>query len=166
LRRFVTFAICLFLTGGCRYEPSRYPSATASKDPLIEWITMAQPPGHTRATALRNFEAGALPTGWDTEPAAKPLRVGGEVVAPVVLHRVEPDFSPCEGQRAWGFPILEAVIDETGTIRDVRMLKPVHPCLEKAVLESVRQWRFQPGTVGGKPVPVIFNMTVYIKWAR
>jgi len=27
----------------------------------------------------------------------------------------------------------------------------------------VRQWKFQPGTMNGKPVPVIFNLTINFK---
>lgn len=83
---------------------------------------------------------------------------------PVVTHRVEPDFSGCAGEKMWGYPIVEATIDENGEVKDVRLLKPVHPCLEKAVLSAVRGWRFKPGTLNGKPVPVVFNMTVMIHY--
>jgi len=90
--------------------------------------------------------------------------VGGEVTAPVVISRVEPLYAGCEGKQVWGFPILEGVIDETGRVRDLRLLKKVHPCLEAAILTAVRQWRFKPGTFQGKPVPVIYNMTVHIHY--
>jgi len=92
------------------------------------------------------------------------MRVGGEVSAPVVLSRVEPTYEGCAGQKVWGFPILEAVIDETGHVKNLRLLKPVHPCLEAAILPAVRQWRFKPATLGGRPVPVIYNMTVHIHY--
>jgi outer membrane biosynthesis protein TonB len=28
------------------------------------------------------------------------------------------------------------------------------------VLDAVRQWRFEPGKIGGKAVPVVFTLTV------
>ena len=90
--------------------------------------------------------------------------MGGEVTAPVVISRVEPLYAGCEGKQVWGFPILEGVIDETGRVRDLRLLKKAHPCLEAAILTAVRQWRFKPGTFQGKPVPVIYNMTVHIQY--
>jgi len=86
-------------------------------------------------------------------------------VAPVVISRVEPTYESCANEKnVWGFPILEAIIDERGQVRNLRLLKPVHPCLEKAILPAIRQWRFKPGTLNGKPVPVIFNLTVNIHY--
>ena len=95
----------------------------------------------------------------------EPLRVGGDVKAPVVLSRVEPTYEKCANEkRVWGFPILEAIIDEHGEVQNVRLLNPVHPCLEESILPAIRQWRFKPGTINGKPVPVIFNLTVNIRY--
>lgn len=95
---------------------------------------------------------------------AEPRPAGGEVTVPVAIKRVEPNFTACEGKRLWGFPILEAVIDETGHVKSLKFLKPVHPCLEAAILPALRQWRFKPGTYKGKPVPVQYNLTVNIHY--
>jgi hypothetical protein len=59
---------------------------------------------------------------------------------------------------------VEGVIDQTGRVRDLRLLKEVHPCLEAAILPAIRQWRFKPGMLHGKPVPVIYTMTVNIHY--
>ena len=94
------------------------------------------------------------------------MRVGGEVEAPVVLHRVEPNFESCQKKkiRLSGVPIIEAIIDERGTIREARILKSSHECIDEATLAAIRQWRFRPGTYRGKPVPVVFNLSVRINW--
>ena len=92
------------------------------------------------------------------------MRVGNGVTAPVVIKRVEPNYEACREQRVWGLPILEAIIDEQGKPRNIRVLKPIHPCLEKITVAALEQWRFTPGMYEGKPVPVVFNITVHIHW--
>jgi outer membrane biosynthesis protein TonB len=32
--------------------------------------------------------------------------------------------------------------------------------LTEEAMSAVKQWRFKPGTMGGRPVDVIFNLTV------
>jgi TonB family protein len=32
--------------------------------------------------------------------------------------------------------------------------------LDQSALEAVKKWKFRPGTLGGRPVKVIFNLTV------
>lgn len=88
-------------------------------------------------------------------------RVGGDVKAPVVISRVEP-FYPDEARtaRISGIVIVEAGIDETGAVKSVRILKNLPHGLGEAAADAVRQWNFRPGTKDGKPIPVIFNLTV------
>jgi len=91
-------------------------------------------------------------------------RVGGEVKAPIVISRVEPLY-PEEARRARisGIVIVEALIDKTGAVRQVQVLKPLPYGLDQAAVDAVNQWRFQPGTKDGQPVNVIFNLTVNFK---
>lgn len=90
-----------------------------------------------------------------------PLRVGGNVLAPQVLQRIEPQYtSEALLARVQGIVILEAIIDIAGRVTDVRVLKPLPKGLDASAMDAVRQWRFKPGTLDGNPVPVIFNLTV------
>ncbi len=90
---------------------------------------------------------------------AVPYRVGGEVKAPVAIKRAEPDLSRCHGKHGEGFSILEAVIDKTGRPRDIKIRHAGVKCVDDATVVALRQWRFKPGTLNGKPVAVIFNFT-------
>jgi hypothetical protein len=99
-----------------------------------------------------------------TATAATPMRVGGEVTAPVAVYRVEPKYDQCTGKKMTGFPILEAVIDEKGHVRNLRFLKPVHPCVKASILPALSQWRFKPATYRGKAVPVKYNLTILIHY--
>lgn len=88
-------------------------------------------------------------------------RVGGDVKAPVVIRRVEPHYTPeARANRVAGVVILEAVIDREGNVKDVRVLKPLPFGLDTAAADALRQWKFKPGTLDGKPVDVIFNLTM------
>jgi len=113
-------------------------------------------------------------TWWQLEPHDSPpasltpvlnapgaLRVGGDVKAPVVIHRVNPMY-PDEARRSHisGIVILEVLIDKTGRVKDAVVLKPLPLGLDQAAIDAVRQWTFRPGTLNGEPVDVIFNLTI------
>jgi hypothetical protein len=90
----------------------------------------------------------------------EPLRVGGDVVAPVVIERIDPDWSKLPKHFQYkGIVLLEAIIDENGIPTNVRALKG-QPELTTPSIAALKQWRFKPGTLHGKPVPVIFNLSV------
>lgn len=84
-----------------------------------------------------------------------PFRVGGDVKAPIPTNRFQPKFP--EGVR--GLIFAEIVVDREGHVKDAKILKPLSPDGDRIALEAVRQWQFQPGTLNGKPVAVIYNVT-------
>jgi protein TonB len=56
--------------------------------------------------------------------------------------------------------ILEAVITKTGTVEDVKVLRSLHPILDQAALNAVKQWKYQPAMLNNRPVKVYFTVTV------
>jgi periplasmic protein TonB len=97
-----------------------------------------------------------------TQPAEEVLRVGGDVIAPEPIEpRAQPDFRRLG--RVQGVPVVEAVISATGEVTEARMLKPINPEFDAAVLDTVRQWRFKPATQNGKPVSVYYVLTFGIR---
>lgn len=97
-------------------------------------------------------------------PAAVPdgvLEVGGEVMAPVKVHAPQPTYTEeARAARVQGVVILRAIIDELGEVHDVRVLKGLPMGMAERTVETVSQWRFEPATKNGAPVPVFFNITV------
>lgn len=90
-----------------------------------------------------------------------PVRVGGNVKAPVAVRRVDPVYTEAARKaRIQGLVIIEAVIDREGNVTDARVLKPLPLGLDLAALNAVKQWKFKPGTLNGQPVPVYYNLTV------
>ena len=95
-------------------------------------------------------------------PAApqSPVRVGGELKAPALLERVEPEY-PLIAVRArvQGVVILEAVVDRQGRVEELRVLRSI-PLLDDAALAAVRQWRYSPLLLNGKPERFVLTVTV------
>lgn len=98
-------------------------------------------------------------------PAA-PVRVGGAITAPRLVERVEPDY-PLIAQRAQieGVVILEATVGADGRVDDVKVLR-AQEVLEKAAVEAVKQWVYEPLLMNGTPQPFILTVTVSFSLAR
>jgi len=75
------------------------------------------------------------------------------VAVPRKVYDVRPVW-PDEARRAGvqGIVIVEFTVDVDGTVADARILRGI-PLLEKAALDCVRQWRYEPTLVNGRPVP-------------
>ncbi len=64
-----------------------------------------------------------------------------------------------------GVVLLETLIDDHGRVKELRIvLSSGHSVLDKAAIKAVRNWRFNAGTIGGRPqemwvqVPIRFQL--------
>jgi len=89
------------------------------------------------------------------------FRIGGGVSAPVPIYKVEPEYSE-EARKAkfQGTVVLAIVVDETGKVTNIRVIRPLGMGLDEKAIEAVSKWRFRPGYKDGKPVPVMANVEV------
>jgi periplasmic protein TonB len=93
-------------------------------------------------------------------PSEHVVRIGGNIRAPQKIADVAPSYPPiARASHVEGVVILEAVIGEDGSVRDVRILRSI-PLLDAAASEAVRQWRFSPTLLNGEPVSVMMTVTV------
>jgi protein TonB len=58
-----------------------------------------------------------------------------------------------------GLVILEITIGTDGAVTDAKVLRSI-PLLDRAALDAVRQWRYEPTLLNGQPVPVVMTVTV------
>jgi periplasmic protein TonB len=94
-------------------------------------------------------------------PSDPILRPGGDVTMPRVLVRTDPEYPEIARQmRLHGIVVLECVIGRDGTVRDPRVERSAHPLLDRAAIDAVTRWRFDPATLNGRPVDVYFHLTV------
>ena len=69
--------------------------------------------------------------------------------------------SDAQEQGAQGKVICQFVIEKNGSIKEVSVLKSIHPSLDKEavrILKSMPKWK--PGKQGGKPVRVRFTLPI------
>jgi protein TonB len=86
--------------------------------------------------------------------------VGGDVKAPALLERVEPEYPAIAVRaRVQGVVILEAVVDEQGRVEDVRVLRSI-PLLDGAAIAAVQQWRYSPLLLNGQPARFVLTVTL------
>jgi TonB family protein len=90
-----------------------------------------------------------------------PLPVIGDVKAPVVIHRVTPPYPRVPlAARMNGIVIVECIIDKTGHVRDARVLRSSSTLFDQAAIDAVLQWQFAPGSLHGRAIDTIFDLTV------
>jgi protein TonB len=154
--------------------PAPTPAAPTEAPPRIEdppEYVASGPPGPPVPGALpiANGPPGAF-TGIGTAvrvepppppPQAEPLRrVGGNIREPKKVFDVQPVYPPIAiAARKAGTVILEAVIDESGAVARLRVLKS-EPLLDEAALSAVRRWRYTPTLLNNAPIPILMTITV------
>ena len=115
---------------------------------------------------------GGIVGGFEIAPPpppparVEPVRVGGEISAPRLVHRVEPEYPPIAvSALIEGMVILEATVDDTGAVRDARVLRS-HGVLDAAAVNAVEQWRYEPLQLNGRATPFVLTVTVSFSLGR
>jgi TonB family protein len=82
-------------------------------------------------------------------------KVGGGVSAPVVVSKVDPEYSE-EARKAKysGSVLLSIVVDTEGRARDIHVSRSLGMGLDEKAIEAVEKWRFKPGMRNGQAVNV------------
>lgn len=89
------------------------------------------------------------------------FHAGGDVVAPVAIQAPTPEYTEVARRaRIQGVVILEVEVDARGRVTSTRVLKGLPMGLDEASVKAVADWRFQPGTRRGEPVPVVMTLTI------
>jgi protein TonB len=97
------------------------------------------------------------------EQPKKPLRVGGDVRPPKLIRQVDPAYPRLARQaRVEGDVVLSAMINESGNITELKAVSGP-PLLYPAALEAVRQWKFEPTYLNGRPWPLDCEITIHFR---
>lgn len=92
------------------------------------------------------------------EGLARPCDAGA--VAPVVIKDAKARFTTRAllDTKARGPVVVELIVVEDGGVLNARIVRPLHPDLDREALAAVRQFEFKPGTLNGKPVPMVVQI--------
>lgn len=84
-----------------------------------------------------------------------PVRIAPEEAENHLIKKPAPAYPPlAEQTRISGVVILQISIDETGAASVQRFITG-HPLLAQAAIDAVRQWKYQPFEIDGKPASVV-----------
>ncbi len=96
----------------------------------------------------------------DPEPQG-PIEVGGDVTKPIKIHAPQPNYTEIARKaRIEGLVIVQAIIDKRGDVTNVKVIKDLPMGLTEEAVKAIKQWKFKPATLRGKPVDVYYNLTV------
>jgi len=165
--------------GGRKLEPGN----SLSSAPVAD-VALSNQNKSLEAGADANAPA-ALPEAENASPEAPPISsqpadssvlngvLGAsvsvpELSAPVsqgvsggrLLHEVKPIY-PAQAQhmRIEGAVVVETVVREDGTVGDVKVVQGP-PELAQAVVDAVKNWRYQPTLLDGKPTRIERRVTI------
>lgn len=90
-----------------------------------------------------------------------PVEFSSKMVRPVRISGADPHYTEIARRaRLEGVVILRAIISRTGLVQDLSVVKPLGLGLEDAAVAAVENWRFEPATLDGEPIDVIYRVTV------
>jgi len=92
----------------------------------------------------------------------EPLTIGkDDVKPPKPLYTPEPSFSEqARHGRYQSEVVMDIVLDQTGSVSDIRIENPVGQGLDENAVDAVKTWRFSPATRNGESVPVQMKLEV------
>jgi TonB family protein len=108
---------------------------------------------------------GELVTGSVKQPAAPvaAIPVGGDVKPAKLLSSVPPVYSSlARTQHVTGDVKIDALIDANGRITSTKVISGP-TLLHQAAIDALRQWKYQPATLDGKPVPMHLAITLQFR---
>jgi len=124
-------------------------------------------PGDGRVTAVGGTGTGVPAVGVVDGTGASgddiAIAFGAGMVAPEIVFRVNPLYpEPARRMRREGIVVVRAEIGRDGDVRDaaVTMAQPPNLGFEQSALDAVRAWKFRPATIEGRPVAVLYHLTV------
>lgn len=154
------------------------PVVEQPKKPVLGEVRMAAPkvngsktvsaPGDSEPSIdvnpAGNFSApvSALGTSRRAEPTA-PAPVGGDVKPAKLIKSVPPVYPDiARTQHLSGNVQIDASIDADGTVSAMKVLSGP-TLLHQAAMTAVKQWKFQPAELDGKPTAMHLTVTVQFR---
>ena len=133
-------------------QPLQSRSAGVTQDVLSPAVPSAMSNGRVTISS-RMYVPVPTPAEFDASKVAR-LQVGA------IEHRVEPQYPPdAARQRAEGTVQLHVTIGANGAVDNVTLLSGP-PALVQSATDAVRQWRYKPTLLDGKPVEIEADIAI------
>jgi periplasmic protein TonB len=117
--------------------------------------------GTGTGSGMGSGQGSGLGPGWGGGTGGGAYRPGNGVEIPRLIREVKPQYT-ADAMRAkiQGVVWLECIVLPDGTVGDVRVTRSLDSTfgLDQEAIRAAKQWRFQPGTRFGEPVPVLISI--------
>jgi TonB family protein len=123
-------------------------------------------PMEVETTITVNYTFGEAAETQDQATPAEdggvvPKRIGGGVSAPMLIGRVDPEYSEqARAAKFNGIVVVNLWVDQNGNPAHVHVLRGVGMGLDEKAVEAVKQYKFKPAMEDGKPVVVELNVEI------
>src|SRR6266403_813136 len=95
--------------------------------------------------------------------AAAPVAFGGEVRPARMISSVPPIYpAMAKSQHVAGDVRVDALVDANGRVITMKVVAGPS-LLHQAAMDALRQWKYQPATLNGKPVPMHLTVTIQFR---
>jgi TonB family protein len=127
--------------------------AASSQTPTV-LVMAAQPDKDSEGRAAQEYK--------DMVSALR--KIGGNVSSPILIYRVDPEFS-AEARQAkiGGVVLVGMIVTPKGVPLNVHVVRGIGHGLDEQAVAAVKQYGFKPAMENGNPVPVELNVEVNFK---
>lgn len=135
-------------------------AAVAADEKGVEGGVEGGIPGGILGGIVGGLVSPAPPPPPPPPPSREPVRIGGQLTAPALVHRVEPTYPElAAAAQVGGIVILEAIVASDGCVESVKMLRSTHRLLDRAAVDALKQWKYSPLVLDGVPTRFVLTVT-------
>jgi TonB family protein len=136
---------------------SRHAQNGADPDPGIVLSNDEQP-----EPSAEVLNAGLV--GGNSQPSAPVTPpVGGDVKQAKLVSAVPPAYPTlAKSQHVSGNVLVDALIDANGRVTTMKIVSGP-TLLHQSAMDALKQWKYQPATLDGKPVPMHLTVTIQFR---
>jgi len=141
-----------------RVTPNRRAQNAGELDPGIALSNEDQPDSNAEA-----LNSGLVSKAKQPAAPVAQLPVGGDVKQAKLIFSVSPVYPMlAKSQRVSGNVQVDALIDANGRVTTMKVVSGP-ALLHQAAMDALRQWKYQPATLDGKPVPMHLTVTLQFR---
>ncbi len=117
--------------------------------------------GNGNGTGIGSGNGNGIGPGSGGNIGGGVFHVGGNVRPPSLIFSPEPEFSE-EARKAKfsGNVLVYLIVDESGNPTHIKVSRGIGMGLDEKAIEAVRQYKFKPAIMNGKPVKVDLTVDV------
>ena len=99
------------------------------------------------------------------QTGANVYKIGGDVTAPVLVSKVEPEYTQdARAAKYQGTVLLYAEIGPDGLAHNIVVQRGLGLGLNEKAIQAISLWRFKPSSKDGQPVTVPVSIEVNFRF--